>query len=311
MKILFAHNNYPAQFGALGRYLAAEGWHVTFLTQRRGADAAGKADGIEVVVYRDREQPEELRPHPFLAGTQKAVVTGASAAEVCAHLKSAKGYRPDLVVAHSGWGPGMFLRDVWDDVPYVAYLEWYYRGEADDIAFLAETPGPRPVLERAREPVRNAPILTDLTACQAGLVPTRYQASQFPALFRPKLTVMHDAIDTAAHAPGDPGEVTLGGQSFRLGDEVVTYVARGMEPYRGFPEFMTALAEVQKRRPATRAIVVGEDRAAYGRTLRNGRTYKEDALARLDLDPQRVVFTGLLGRADYRRVLGSPRCTST
>jgi hypothetical protein len=101
MKILFLHNNYPAQFGALGRWLAGEGWQVCFLTQKKGAQARGRADGIEVVVYRDREQKEQA-PHPFLNGAQKAVVTGASAAEVMTHLRDAKGYRPDVVMAHSG-----------------------------------------------------------------------------------------------------------------------------------------------------------------------------------------------------------------
>ena len=297
MKTLFLHNNFPAQFGALGGYLAAEGWPVTFMTQRQGA----KADGIDTVVYRDREQPKDLRPHPFLAGTTKATVTGAAAAEVAEVLKTKRGYTPDVIVAHSGWGPGMFLKEVWPNVPYVGYFEWFYRGDADDIAFVSGEA--RGVLGRARERMRNAPILTDLTAADAGLVPTRYQASQFPRLFRDRLTVMHDGIDTQIYAPGDPGEVCLGGHAFRRGDEVVTYVARGMEPYRGFPEFMAALARVQKRRPELRAIVVGEDRTAYGRPLKDGKTYKEDALERLDLDPSRVVFTGLLPRTEYLRVL--------
>lgn len=297
MKILFLHNNFPAQFGTLGRYLSKEGWHVTFMTQRAGA----KAEGIETVVYRDREQPSDLKPHPFLGGTQKAVVTGTSAAEIAQLLKAKKDYRPDVIMAHSGWGPGMFLKDVWEDVPYIGYFEWYYRGEADDITFLS---GPdRPPLERARERMRNAPILTDLAACERGIVPTAYQASQFPQMFRDRLTVMHDGIDTGTFAPGDPGTLTFGEHRFSPGDEVVTYVARGMEPYRGFPAFMEALAMVQKRRPAMRAIIVGEDRTAYGRKLASGKTYKEDALDRFDLDPSRLCFTGLLPRNQYLRVL--------
>ena len=297
MKILFLHNNFPAQFGAIGQYLAREGWDVTFMTQREGA----KAEGIDTIVYRDREAPSGTKPHPLTGAITKAVVTGASAVEVAEVLRAKRGYRPDVIVAHSGWGPGMYLKEVWPDTPYVGYFEWFYRGDADDIAFLDGAE--RSVLGRARERMRNAPILTDLTACQAGLVPTRYQASQFPALFRDKLTVMHDGIDTDAYAPGDPGPVTFGRHTFRAGEETVTYVARGMEPYRGFPAFMAALAKVQKRRPAMRAIVVGEDRTAYGKTRRDGRTHKAAALAELDLDRDRVVFTGLLPRADYLRVL--------
>lgn len=298
MHILFLHNNFPAQFGSIGQYLSRAGWEVSFLTQRKGA----KADGLDVIVYRDRDQkPEHKVGHPYLGGTGKAVVTGSSAMEVALHLKHSKGLNPDIVVAHSGWGPGMFMKEVWPDAAYVGYFEWYYQGEADDIVFL-NGPG-RPAAESARERMRNAPILTDLVACDLGLVPTRYQASQFPALFRPKLQVLHDGIDTVAFAPSDIGEVTIGDQTYTQDDEIVTYVARGMEPYRGFPEFMAALAVVQQRRPELRAIVVGEDRTAYGRTLPSGKTYKEEALETLDLDLSRVHFTGLLPRAQYREVL--------
>lgn len=298
MRILFLHNNFPAQFGAIGQYLSRSGWNVTFMTQRKGAEA----DGIETVVYRDRDQKDDHSVgHPFLTSTGKAVVTGTSALEVALHLKHKKQYTPDIIVAHSGWGPGMFMKDVWPDVPYVGYFEWYYKGNADDITFLN---GPnRPAMEHARERYRNTPIWADLVSCDVGLVPTRYQASQFPEMFQSKLRVMHDGIDTAYYAPEDPGTVTLGDETFTRDDEVLTYVARGMEPYRGFPEFMDALAKVQKHRPNLRTIIVGEDRTAYGRKLASGKTYKEDALERLDLDMSRITFTGLLPRSEYRRVL--------
>ncbi|MGV6820816.1 MAG: glycosyltransferase [Parvularcula sp.] len=298
VRILFLHNNFPAQFGTLGQYLSRCGWDVTFLTQRKGA----KADGIDAVVYRDREQKDEHSVgHPFLKATGKAVVTGTSALEVGLHLKHKKGYTPDIIVAHSGWGPGMYMKDVWPDAAYAGYFEWYYKGNADDIVFMNEEP--RPAMDHARERMRNAPIWADLVACDVGLCPTAYQASQFPDLFQPKLRVMHDGIDTAFYAPEDPGTVTFGEDTFSAEDEIVTYVARGMEPYRGFPEFMEALATVQKNRPNLRAIIVGEDRAAYGRKLKSGKTYKEDALERLDLDMSRITFTGLLSRSEYRDVL--------
>ena len=40
MRILFAHKNFPAQFGAFGEWLAGQGWEVAFLTQRAGAASA-------------------------------------------------------------------------------------------------------------------------------------------------------------------------------------------------------------------------------------------------------------------------------
>ena len=298
MKILFLHNNFPAQFGHIGNYLAREGWDVRYLTQRKGATS----DLINITVYRDRDQPEEHKiGHPGLQSTGKAVITGASALEVGLHLREKEGYIPDVMVAHSGWGPGLFLKDVWPEAKMVGYFEWYYKGEADDIVFM-RGPG-RPAGEKARERMRNASIALELIECDAGLVPTAYQASQIPELFHHKIRIMHDGVDTDMYAPGDPGEVKFGDETFRKGDEILTYVARGMEPYRGFPEFMNALEVLQKRRPNLRTIIVGEDRTAYGKPLKSGKTFKEDALERLDLDLSRITFTGLLPRPEYKKVL--------
>ena len=76
-----------------------------------------------------------------------------------------------------------------------------------------------------------------------------------------------------------------------------------MEPYRGFPQAMTAFAEVQRRRPGGHVVVVGADRVAYGGKLPDGDTYKQKMLRELDLDPQRLHFTGVLPRDRYRDVL--------
>ncbi|MEM9989376.1 MAG: glycosyltransferase, partial [Pseudomonadota bacterium] len=161
----------------------------------------------------------------------------------------------------------------------------------------------RAPLEKAQERMRNAPIVTDLISCDLGLVPTQYQAKQFPPIFQEKLRVMHDGIDTDLFVSANPGEVRLGEDVFTKEDEIVTYVARGMEPYRGFPEFMRALADVQKRRPHLRAIIVGEDRSVYGRALPSGTSYKQEALEKNDLDLSRITFTGLVPRVTYRKIL--------
>jgi len=76
-----------------------------------------------------------------------------------------------------------------------------------------------------------------------------------------------------------------------------------MEPYRGFPQFIEAVALLQQRRPHCHVVIVGEDRVAYGKSLPDGRTYKQKALDELDLDLSRIHFTGLLPYAQYRQVL--------
>ena len=293
MRVLFLHNNFPAQFGPLAKYLADRNHQVAF-----GTNWSGKPPAWLRMVRFDPHREGRKDTHPYLAFVEKAVLNGQAFARTAWRLKE-KGYKPDVVVAHSGWGPGLYVHDVWPDAKYVGYFEWYYRSEGADVGFLSKTS--RDDQHRIR--TRNAAILLDLAACDWGIVPTEYQASQFPPLARRKLTVQHDGVDTAYMAPRPGHRLKLPDLDLSGVDELVTYVTRGMEPYRGFPQAMAAFGEVQKRRPRAHVVVVGEDRVAYGQKLPDGDTFKKKMLRELDFDTERLHFTGLLPRGQYREVL--------
>ena len=293
MRVLFLHSNFPAQFGTLARYLTEQGHDVTFGTSWDGA----RPDWVRLVRFSPHR---EVRPkqHPYLVSTEGAVLLGQAFARAAWQLK-ADGYAPDCIVGHAGSGVGLYVRDVWPEARYVGYFEWYYRSRGADVGFLDGNVSPD---NQHRVRTRNAPILLDLAACNVGIVPTEYQAAQFPPFARPRLIVQHDGVDTDYFAP-QARRLTLPGLDLAQADEIVTYVARGQEPYRGFPQAMTAFAEVQKRRPGAHIVVVGEDRVAYGKNLPDGDTYRQKMLRELDLDRDRIHFTGLLGRDHYRDVL--------
>ena len=293
MRVMFLHNNFPAQFGALARYMARRGHDVTFGTQWQGTPP----DWLRMVSYRPHRKVRRQQ-HPYLAFVESAVLNGQAMARVGWKMKD-EGYAPDLVVAHSGWGSGLYVRDIWPDAKYLGYFEWYYRPKGADLGFLEAVT--RDDEHRVR--TRNAAILLDLAACNRGLVPTEYQASRFPGALRRKLTVQHDGVDTDYHSPEPGRRLKLPDIDLSDADEVVTYVARGMEPYRGFPQAMAAFAEVQKRRPRAHVVVVGEDRVAYGRRLPDGGTWRKKMLDKLDFDLDRLHFTGRLPRDQYREVL--------
>ena len=293
MRLLFLHNNFPAQFGALARYMSIGGHDVAFGTRWQGTPP----DWLRMVRYRPHREVGKQQ-HPYLAFVENAVLNGQALARRGWEMKEA-GYSPDLVVAHSGWGPGLYVRDVWPDAKYVGYFEWYYNSKGADVGFLSEPT--RDDLHRIRS--RNAAILLDLAACNWGIVPTGYQASQFPELLRRKLTVQHDGVDTDYFAPAPDRRLKLPNLDLSHVDELVTYVARGMEPYRGFPQAMAAFAEVLKRRPRAHVVIVGEDRVAYGRSLPDGDTFRKKMLRELDFDQDRLHFAGRLPRNHYREVL--------
>lgn len=294
MKILFIHNNFPAQFGGLGLWLAKDGWDVSFATQR--ADASSRA--LRIVQFKDHARPRD-NTHRYLRNTEKAVITGQGFARAALTLRK-DGYVPDVVVAHSGWGSGQFAKDVWPETRYVQYVEWYYNSPAVD-----RTPHDRPVSridERAMQRIRNAPFWTDFSGADAVLCPTGFQADQFPDKIRPFITVLHDGIDTALHCPAARDAMFLASHGIPPGAPLVTYIARGMEPTRGFPEFMAAVSRLQGLRADVHVVVIGEDRVAYGPTP-SGLSWKRKMLQELPFDSTRLHFVGNLPRPDMIRFL--------
>lgn len=297
MRILFVHQNFPAQFGAFGLWLAQQGWDVTFATARQ--DARPPA-GCRMIRFAASREPNPAT-HRYLQGTEKAVLNGQGFARA-AIAAAQQGYRPDLIVAHSGWGSGSFAKAVWPDAPLVGYIEWYYRWPLVDRLEPAPEDG-NPADERARLLMRNTPFLIDAAQSELLLCPTEFQASQFPADLRRRMTVIHDGIDTTRNRPVTERRMVLPGLDLSGADEIVSYATRSMEPHRGFPEFMRALAVLQRRRPGLHAVIAGEDRVAYGAQLPEGESWKGRMLSELELDPSRIHFTGLLPRQAFWTLL--------
>jgi len=293
MRILFLHNNFPGQYRRLMTALAGDAsidmLAATLATNRQPFP-------IKRVLY---EPHREVTPkiHPFAVSLERAAITAQAAFKALAPMK-AQGWSPDIICAHSGWGPSLFLKELWPDAKLLPYFEWYYHSEGSDADFLDRDA--RDENDRVRTLSKNAPILFDLAAMDWGVCPTNWQRSQFPALFRDRLTVAHDGVDTDYMAPDDNAMLTLDGVTLTRRDEVVTYVARSLEPYRGFPCFMQAVALLQARRPSLHVVVVGGEGVSYGTQRKDGRTHKQAALDDHDLDLSRLHFTGLMPYDTFR-----------
>jgi glycosyltransferase involved in cell wall biosynthesis len=215
----------------------------------------------------------------------------------------ARGFVPDVVYGHSGWGPTLFIKDIFPQAKLLCYFEWFYHAHGTDADF--DPSDPLTADDEARIRLKNAPILIDLYSCDRGLSPTYWQRQQFPLEYHSKITVLHDGIDTNFFCPKPGAKLVLPRINLDLSqaEEIVTYVARGMEPYRGFPQFIEAVALLQERRPQCHVVIVGENRVAYGKKLPDGKTYKEVMLEKFPLDLSRVHFTGRLPYPEYLQVL--------
>lgn len=305
MNILFLHQNFPAQFRHLATLLAQDpNNRVLFGTTRE----EGTLPGVQKCLYTVSRKPHP-QVHHYVQPLESAVLEGQAVYRLCQTLLS-QGFYPDIVYAHSGWGPGLFIKDCFPKAAYLCFFEWFYHAFGTDADFDPSDPINADAAARIR--IKNAPILLDLYSCDRGLAPTYWQRQQFPPEFQRKISVCHDGIDTAFFQPNPgaklvihppepiacPTPLDLSGVP-----EIITYVARGMEPYRGFPQFMQAVSLLQKRRPQCHVVVVGQDRVAYGKSLPDGKTYRQLMLETLELDLSRLHFTGSLPYSQYLQVL--------
>jgi glycosyltransferase involved in cell wall biosynthesis len=85
--------------------------------------------------------------------------------------------------------------------------------------------------------------------------------------------------------------------------KIVTYAARGMEPYRGFPQFMESLPYVLEGVRDCHVVIAASERICYGKPLPDGKSYKDMMLEKVPLDLSRVHFVGSLPYGQYRKVL--------
>lgn len=273
MHILFVHRSGSGQFAALIASLVAQGDEVTLITER----PAPEQPGLRQLAYTVGEASTQ---HPALAATDYHLRTGEAVAELMTSLAASD--PPDVVIGHTGWGGLLFARDALPDAALLGYCEYYYRSTGSDLDFGAAAP--IPPAERQRIRMRNAAQLLALDTLDAAYAPTQWQRQQYPAAYRQRIAVCHDGIDTTLCRPDPEARFTLpDGRELAPGAPVVTFVARDLDPYRGYPQFMRAAALLAERHPELIFVAVGGDGPGYGRPREDGSLWREAMLAETGL----------------------------
>ena len=290
MRILVVHQNFPGQFRhLLLAWQRRPGWQVRGLG-REGAPGLPGFDGLK----RYRVAHPGGGAHPYLRRMEQATLHGQAAARAMLELKRG-GFVPDVILAHPGWGESLYARDVYPGARIIHFCEWYYAAHGADLGFDPEFPAQ--LDDRARVRTWNALHALNLLQCDAGVSPTRWQRSRHPDVLQSKIVVQHEGIALEALGP-DPDAclATPGGTVLRRGDPVVTYVARNLEPYRGFHVFMRALERLQAADRKVHALIIGGDGVSYGARPADAPNWRERMLREVRLDPTRTHF---LGRVPY------------
>lgn len=289
IQALFVHQNFPGQY----RHIAP------VIARRKGAKVIGLGErpnialpGVQHIRYPAPQGPGE-KTHRYLRPIEGAVRRGQAAAQACVGLYR-QGFRPDIICCHPGWGEGLYLRDVFPDARMLYYCEFYYTARGADVGF---DPTQEVTLdEMARVRTLNLTQLLALESADWGVSPTEWQRSRYTPLLRDRISVVHEGVDTEATAtPEGPAEFTLpDGRVLRRDDEVLSFVSRNLEPYRGFDVFMRALPAILGRRPNAQVVVVGGEERGYGRMAPGGGSWRAHMLKELEgkLDLARVHFVG-------------------
>ncbi|WP_150287331.1 glycosyltransferase [Rhabdaerophilum calidifontis] len=300
LDVLFVHNNFPAQFRNLAATFASlPGCRVAAI----GAGSASAMAGVDLRRYGFSGR-ELSNVHPF---ARRFEIESRRAEQVMYSANAMKydGFTPQLIYVHPGWGEALPLRVLFPDATLCCYSEFYYAPSGTDVGFDREFP-PFGIDGETRIVLRNAATLLALTDADFAVAPTEWQRSVFPREFRDKIHVVHDGLDCdrlMLRAPARAREIA--GIPIPDDAEIVTFVARNLEPYRGFHVFMRALPRLLAKRPRARVFLVGGDKVGYGAGPPRHASWRQALLEELDgrLDLGRVHFTGSLPYESYLALL--------
>ena len=302
MNILFVHQAFPGQYIHICKQLLKEGNTVVSVGMRKSC--IPKKKGYHHCIYHPKRGNGQ-DTHPLVIDAETKAIRAEACAEICEKIKQ-KGFIPDIICGHPGWGELLFLKFIWPNVPILMYQEFGYNVSGFDTAFDPEfQPDNNDWGDAGRIHLKNANTLLNLEHASWNISPTRYQKSSFPIHFQERFSVIHDGISTQARPAKNIKKLAFQiDESLTItnADQLITFVNRHIEPYRGCHSFIRAIPRIQELQPKARIVIVGsQEGVSYGQVCDNGE-WCDRFLDEIEgqYDPSRVHF---VGRINYDRFL--------
>jgi glycosyltransferase involved in cell wall biosynthesis len=299
MRLLLVHQNFPGQYRDLVPALLQRGHQLVAIGSKPLKDVP---QGLHYLHYEGQHDDREQRlVDPDL---ERSLRRAARVSDRALQLRDA-GFKPDAILFHSGWGEGLYLRELFPEAVLIAYPELYAQpllmGHGFDPDLGAISEGMRQALKR-----QNFMALAAIADSDAAVVPTLFQRDTFPAHLRGRFQVIHEGIDLSRARPHPNRHVQITPELMvRKGDPVITFVNRSLEPLRGFRTLMRALPEVQAQHPGVQVLIIGDPMgSSYSPPSTHPQGYRGEMLALLGhrLDLSRIHF---LGRLPYEQLLAA------
>ncbi len=300
MKFLFVHQNFPGQYLHIIRHLIrSPGHEVAFITEPN----QNNIPGIRRVNYHVKDFRHDSA-HPNIRDLNVAMIRAEAVARMAVNLKQLS-FIPDLIIGHHGWGELLNLVDVFPGTPILGYFEFYYEPTGTDVGFDPEFPSAPDQFPRVR--AMNAINHLALSLNQHGQTPTQWQRSLYPDWAQKQIALLPEGVqlDICKPDPAAHGK-TLVVNDFAINpeDKLVTYVARNLEPYRGFHTMMRALPALLKARPDVKVVMLGGDEVSYGARIA-GTTWREFMCREIagKYDASRVLMPGQVAYDTHVKLL--------
>ena len=268
-KILFVHNNFPAQFLHVAQALASEpGMKLAAI----GTQTARRLPGVAA------DEIFGQRPgrcgHPSVCASIRSRMPPRRGGAVCRVLIIVVRLRSGYCLGAPRLGRGATATlDLSEGAAWSAYCEFFYRAEGQDKGFDPEFPQTGVDGDVGLQ-LKNAATLLALVDCDSAISPTQWQRSTFPEEFQPKIKVIHEGVDVDKAKPSPHAKLRLpSGRFLTKADDVVTFVARNFEPVRGFHIFTRALPRILAAHPRAQIVFVGGEGNPYGALPPHGQSH--------------------------------------
>ena len=284
MKLLLVHQNFPGQFRDLGPALCDRGHELKGI----GSSQRPTDPRIEVLRYEHLLEKRSGLP-PLSLEVDEWIRRSEKVAELAMSLKK-RGWAPDVMLAHPGWGEALLLKQVFPSSPLVIWPELWLRPE-----HLGIDPAEMNVGQMQYLRIKDWLIDGAMADASLAVLPTRYQAITFPQRWQKMIAVVHEGVPEGMLQMPRLRKLTIAeGTTLEPDVPVVTFISRNLEPMRGFPTFMRALPKLLANHPTVHVVIVGGDEVSYSSAPGDGRNWRDHMLDEIgdQIDRKRVHLFG-------------------
>ncbi len=310
MNFLFIHQNFPGQFCHLASELAEQGHQVVALGINEADKNKPLSDKVKHIRYKlNRSTTKGI--HPLASEMETKIIRAEACAAACNQLKS-KGYNPDLIYGHPGWGEMLFLKTIYPDVPMVCFMEYFYGEEGYDAGFDMEFAENRDWVKKSSLIMKNAYLHLTLEQSDWNVSPTHFQQGTFPEKWKHKFSVIHDGVNVKIAKPSNENiSIKLpDGAIITKKNKIVPFIDRRLEPYRGFHSFVRSIPHIQRQNPNAHIVIIGgQEGTSYGPKCPEGE-WKDHFMKEIkgQYDPALVHFTGSITHDKFIKLMQMTSC---